>query len=212
MKSYWIWIIIGIIILGIIIWYFMSSSAAATAAATAVATTPPANSPPYAPTPSTNTATTTSIIWNWLPSASATGYLVNTTATTSGATDVGNTTTYTQNGLNSNTAENIFVFAYNTYGDSAPTMLSQSTLTQICPVTKYVDLADLWAQSVQCAILQIPTANWSDVVKANALSYIENPAYTANTVHMQAVSANATKDNTSLQQEIVNDAYANATS
>lgn len=79
-----------------------------------------------------------------------------------------------------------------------------------CPPSVYTNLDDLWKQSVACAIKQIPTAQWPDAVKAKAISYLSDPGYANSTSKRDAVSANAISDNITLQQEIVNDAYANA--
>lgn len=80
-----------------------------------------------------------------------------------------------------------------------------------CPPTSYTDIKDLWRQSIACAIKQIPKAQWPDAVKAKAISYLSDPTLVDNTAKMDAVSSNSIKDNITLQQEIVQDAYANAT-
>ncbi len=82
---------------------------------------------PIAPTAGTNTITQTQIDWNWNTVSNATGYKWNTVNTYSSATDIGTSTTTTQTGLTCNTAYTIYIWAYNSCGNSPSAVLTQTT-------------------------------------------------------------------------------------
>ena len=81
---------------------------------------------PTAPTAAINTATSTEIDWNWYSVSGATGYKWNTTNNYAGATNNGTSTTHAQTtglicGLNT-----LYVWAYNSCGNSSPVILTQT--------------------------------------------------------------------------------------
>jgi uncharacterized protein (TIGR02145 family) len=82
---------------------------------------------PSVPIPGTHLPTPTQIIWYWGDVPGALGYKWNTVNDYSTATDLGKTTTKTDNGLVCNTAYTRYVWAYNACGYSVGLMLSQST-------------------------------------------------------------------------------------
>jgi hypothetical protein len=82
---------------------------------------------PSAPTAGSHTATGTQITWVWNAVSGASGYKYNTSNTYSSATDLGNTLSYIQTGLTSNTPYTLYVWAYNECGASSSVTLSQST-------------------------------------------------------------------------------------
>jgi len=87
------------------------------------------------PTAGTNTATQTSVEWNWNSVAGATGYAWNTTNSFATATDMGTSTTKTETGLLSNTSYTRYVWAYNSCSTSQPTTLTQTTNPGVPDVT-----------------------------------------------------------------------------
>jgi len=86
---------------------------------------------PATPTAGTHSPSATEIIWNWNSVAGADGYKWHTTNNYAAATDLGNVTTVTQTGLTCNTANSIYVWAYNACGNSSVLTLIQSTT--VCP-------------------------------------------------------------------------------
>jgi hypothetical protein len=84
-------------------------------------------SAPSAPTSGAQVPGQTQIAWNWNAVAGATGYKWNTTNNYGTATDNGAGTSYTQTGLTCNTAYNLYIWAYNSCGNSTETLLSQTT-------------------------------------------------------------------------------------
>ncbi|MEI6436432.1 MAG: hypothetical protein WCP32_16510 [Bacteroidota bacterium] len=107
--------------------YIWAYSNCGESAMTTLSATVPAT-PPDAPTDGVNTATQTSIVWNWNASAGATGYKWNTTNNYSTAIDMGTDTTKTETGDTCGTAYTRFVWAYNGCGYSPVDTLTQSTL------------------------------------------------------------------------------------
>jgi len=87
---------------------------------------------PATPTAGTHIPNETQIIWNWNASAGATGYKWHTTNDYAAATNLGNTTTVTQTGLTCSTINTIYVWAYNTCGNSTELTLTQTT--SACPI------------------------------------------------------------------------------
>jgi uncharacterized protein (TIGR02145 family) len=88
---------------------------------------PPPCLSPDAPTALTNTPYQTQIVWNWSTINGASGYKWNTVNNYVNANDNGNITSYTQNGLVCNSTYTLYVWAYNTCGNSNVTTLIQST-------------------------------------------------------------------------------------
>ena len=81
---------------------------------------------PSAPIAGTHIPSSTQIVWNWSDVISPVSYKWGTSTTYSSATDVGTNTSYTQTGLTCNTSYTLYVWAYNTCGNSS----SYATLTQ----------------------------------------------------------------------------------
>jgi hypothetical protein len=82
---------------------------------------------PASPSATTHVPSTIQIVWNWNASSGATGYKWNTTNNYATATDLGNTLTKTQTGLNCNTGYTTYVWAFNACGNSSVTTLTQTT-------------------------------------------------------------------------------------
>ena len=101
------------------------SNACGTGTAQALAIT--VNSAPAAPTAAAHTPSATQIIWNWNTVSGATGYKWHTSNDYGAATDNGASVTYTQTGLTCNTGYTLYVWAYNTCGNSTATTLNQTT-------------------------------------------------------------------------------------
>lgn len=84
--------------------------------------------PPAAPVAATHVPSAYQVVWNWNPVAGATGYKWHTSNNPGAATDLGNVVTYTETGLNCNTAYTRYVWAYSPCGTSAVTNLTETTL------------------------------------------------------------------------------------
>ena len=84
---------------------------------------------PSSPVAGTHIATKTSIVWKWNEVAGVIGYKWNTTNVFSTATDMGTTTTTTENNLICGTSYTRYVWAYNGCGYSTPVALTQITLS-----------------------------------------------------------------------------------
>ncbi|MEI7727779.1 MAG: hypothetical protein WCK09_21920 [Bacteroidota bacterium] len=84
---------------------------------------PMANSP----LPGTHVASDINIIWNWNPVAGATGYKWSSIDNFPTATNMGALTTETETGLTCNTGYTRYVWAYDACGNSASTILTQTT-------------------------------------------------------------------------------------
>lgn len=82
---------------------------------------------PSAPDSAVHVSSGLQITWNWNTVQGATGYKYNTLNDYSTATDNGTDTTYTQTNLSCNTAYTLYVWAYNSCGNSGVTALTQST-------------------------------------------------------------------------------------
>ncbi len=82
---------------------------------------------PTAPVSGVHIAELFEIEWNWQEVADAAGYKYNTEDSYAGAIDNGNSTSFTQDELNCNSDYVLYVWAYNDCGESASTMLEQST-------------------------------------------------------------------------------------
>ncbi|MFO7791043.1 MAG: FISUMP domain-containing protein [Bacteroidales bacterium] len=83
-------------------------------------------------TPSTTTAgihvpSEEQIQWNWNTVSDADGYKYNTIDDYSTATDIGTSTSYTQTGLDCETSYTLYVWAYNTCGESSSLELTETT-------------------------------------------------------------------------------------
>lgn len=86
-----------------------------------------------APASGTNIPSQEQIIWKWQAVAGATGYKWSTTNDYTSASDIGTTTSYTQSGLTCATSYTLYVWAYNTCGNSSVTAMTQNTTTCPCP-------------------------------------------------------------------------------
>lgn len=84
-------------------------------------------SKPEQPSSSNHIPFQTQIIWSWNTSIGATGYKYNTVNNFAAAIDNGNSTNFTQSGLTCNTGYTLYVWAYNSCGNSEVLQLSQST-------------------------------------------------------------------------------------
>lgn len=80
-----------------------------------------------APTAGTHTPSATQVVWNWNTVAGASGYKYNTTNNYLTATDNSTGTSFTQTGLTCNTSYTLYVWAYNSCGNSLVTTLTQTT-------------------------------------------------------------------------------------
>lgn len=80
---------------------------------------------PDSPIEETHLLQINEIEWHWSEAPGATGYKYNTTEDYETATDNGNNTTYTQTGCACNNLFELYVWAYNTCGNSPPVLLSQ---------------------------------------------------------------------------------------
>ena len=82
---------------------------------------------PAAPATGTHTPSKTQIVWNWNTVAGVTGYKWNTANNYATATNIGMSATYTQTGLTCGTPYTLYVWAYNSCGNSTVTALTQTT-------------------------------------------------------------------------------------
>jgi len=89
------------------------------------------SSAPSAPTAGSHSSTQVSITWVWGAVSTATAYYVNTTNNFATATNVGNTTSYTQSGLSCGRNYTLYVWAQNACGASTASMFTFST--SLCP-------------------------------------------------------------------------------
>jgi hypothetical protein len=83
---------------------------------------------PSIPIAGTHVPGTSQIIWNWNTTIGATGYKWNTTHNYATAIDMGTLTSKTEKYLDCNTPYTRFVWAYNVCGNSASSMMTQTTL------------------------------------------------------------------------------------
>ncbi len=86
------------------------------------------NNPPATPTSGTHVPSANQIIWKWNTATGATGYKWSSTANYAEATDMGVATTKTETGLACNNAYTRYVWAYIACGNSAPVILTNSTI------------------------------------------------------------------------------------
>jgi hypothetical protein len=84
--------------------------------------------PPVSPAAGTQVTALTQITWNWNTVPIATGYKWNTTNNIATAVNMGTATTKTETGLNPETSFTRYVWAYNSCGNSAPTILTAQTV------------------------------------------------------------------------------------
>lgn len=84
---------------------------------------------PSQPSAGIHTVFPTQIIWLWDPVAGATGYKWGTSGSYQSATDLGNDTSRTENGLSCNTAYTRYLWAINSCGRSDSVLLSATTNT-----------------------------------------------------------------------------------
>ncbi|NTV82885.1 MAG: hypothetical protein HGA23_01115 [Bacteroidales bacterium] len=83
--------------------------------------------PPPNPVAATHTVSGNQIIWNWNIVTGATGYKWSATNDYATATDVGNVTSRTENGLSCSTGYTRYVWAYNGCANSSSVSLSATT-------------------------------------------------------------------------------------
>jgi uncharacterized protein (TIGR02145 family) len=88
--------------------------------------------PSVGPAAGTHTSTPTSITWVWGAVSTATAYYVNTTNNFATATNVGNTTSYTQSGLSCGQNYTLYVWAQNACGTSAVSTFTFSLSCTSC--------------------------------------------------------------------------------
>jgi uncharacterized protein (TIGR02145 family) len=79
------------------------------------------------PAAGSHSSTQTSITWVWGAVSTATAYYVNTTNNFATATNIGNTTSYTQSGLSCGQNYTLYVWAENECGTSTPSTFTFST-------------------------------------------------------------------------------------
>jgi uncharacterized protein (TIGR02145 family) len=79
------------------------------------------------PAAGSHSSTQTSITWNWNAVSTATAYYVNTTNNFATATNIGNTTSYTQSGLSCGQNYTLYVWAQNGCSTSAASVFTFST-------------------------------------------------------------------------------------
>jgi uncharacterized protein (TIGR02145 family) len=144
------------------IWYTFSCPGACTA--------------PAIPTAGINTPSQTQIVWNWNTTDGATGYQWNTSNSYPG---VGVNTTvstlYAQTGLTCNTAYTLYVWAYNTCGNSSYVTLTQTTSTCICSYVCQGDGAFNDTRDGQTyGYVNIGTQTWM----CQNMNYSDNGTYT----------------------------------
>ena len=83
---------------------------------------------PAQPTAGTSIPSATQIVWNWNIVSGATSYQWNTSSTYPGAgVNVVSSPSYTQTGLASSTAYTLYVWSYNSCGNSVLTLLQKTT-------------------------------------------------------------------------------------
>jgi uncharacterized protein (TIGR02145 family) len=97
---------------------------------------------PAAPTGGASIASLQSIAWNWSTVSGATGYKWNTINNFTTAIDNGSILTYIQTGLACNTSYTIFVWTYNSCGNSSATILQETTSTCLSCGNTFTDARD----------------------------------------------------------------------
>ena len=90
---------------------------------------------PSSPVAGTHVPTASQITWNWNTTLGTAGYKWNTTNNYSTAIDMGLLTTKTETGKACNTAYTCYIWAYNVCGNSASSLLTQTTLLNPEPPT-----------------------------------------------------------------------------
>jgi uncharacterized protein (TIGR02145 family) len=116
--------------------------------------------PPVSPVEGTNTPSETQITWNWNSVNGATGYKFNTANDYAAASDNGMNLFYNLTGLTCNTAYTLYLWSYNSCGNSEAIAMMQST--SCCPPagcegqTTMIDSRD----SKIYNIIQIGTQCW----------------------------------------------------
>jgi uncharacterized protein (TIGR02145 family) len=136
---------------------------------------PPPCTPPPAPTSGTNTPSQTQIVWNWNSVTAAKSYQWNTSSTYPGSGKNQVTSpSYTQTGLTCNTTSTLYVWSYNSCGNSTATILTQtvSSCNYICGGDgTFIDARD--GQTYGYVI--IGTQTWM-CQNLNAIKYINGVA------------------------------------
>jgi hypothetical protein len=117
---------------------------------------PPPCTMPSAPTAGTNIPSQTQIVWSWNTVNGAAGYKWNTVNNYEYAIDNGTSVSYTQPGLKCNTPDSLYIWAYNSCGNSTVTLLIQSTSDCICTTSSCG--TQVWTCANLNTGTQIPTS------------------------------------------------------
>jgi uncharacterized protein (TIGR02145 family) len=127
---------------------------------------PPPCTSPSVPSAGTNTTSITQIVWNWNTVTEATGYKWNTANDYTTAIDNVTITTYTQPGLKCDSTYILYVWAYNSCGNS-----SDISLTQYLPCcTQPACGTQIWA----CANLNVGTQISTGINQTNYQKWCYN--------------------------------------
>jgi len=119
------------------------------------------NSVPTAPIADFHIPSATEIIWNWNVVSGATGYKFNTTNNYASAVDNGTNTSYTQTGLTCNSSYTLYIWSYNSCGNSSSTTLSQAT-TVCCGAAVTVTFNYLGSSVTYGTVLGQNSTCWLD--------------------------------------------------
>jgi uncharacterized protein (TIGR02145 family) len=116
---------------------------------------------PEAPVSGINSPSQTQIVWNWNSVIAATGYKWSTTNNYNFANDIGINTSYIQSGLSCNTPYSLYVYAYNSCGNSIALTLLQvtSACDQIFGCGGYTTMTDSRDNQIY-NIVEIGTQCW----------------------------------------------------
>ncbi len=153
------------------------------------ATASPISAPP-APTAGTNTPSKIQILWNWNTVSGASGYKYNTVNNYSTATDNLLGISYPQSGLTCNTSYTLYVWAYNSCGNSTATMLIQTT-SDCCSIPPAPSLSGT-STCIGSSVTLEPSApggtyQWYDAAIGGTLIYtgatFTTPALSVNTAY-----------------------------
>jgi uncharacterized protein (TIGR02145 family) len=134
---------------------------------------PPPCSPPLPPASGIRIPASNSIIWNWNSVSGATGYKWSTSSNYATASDNGTSVSYTQTGLVCNTSYSLYVWAYNSCGNSSASALTPAS-TSACVCTA----AECGSQVFMCKNLNAGTQvpNSTPQAANQKWCYNDNPA------------------------------------
>ena len=139
---------------------------------------------PGAPTSGAHLSGLNEITWNWNPVIDATGYKHNSMNDYSGAMDIGNLTSFSQNGLWCNEPHSYYVWAYNDSCHSNVTILNESTMEFSIPTSPDIHEPSInqivWKWNQVNNPLGYPTSyKWNTINDFNtAIEMFENLSYT----------------------------------